>query len=393
MFMKLEYFILGVLLFLVSCSKMNDLHQEYLDQGEIIYPGKADSVQLISGNQRVLLKWQTNADPKLRECLIYWNNRADSLVVSLEKGVYKWEAIIEDLEEGDYLFELINYDAEGNNSIVSEQSGYVYGEKYRNRLQNRLVSISIDQDGSELGALNFHWQMVGVDDGVILNYINGNDEAVTVSIPADVEHTIITDWKPKSVFSYSTLYMPEEDALDTFAANPVSVEFPSAPAWSAYNSIAQTIPGTIDGVYFDVGGNGAGYYDSTSGNSGDAVIRDEEDVDVGNAVSGWPYIIGWIANGEWLNYTVDVLETATYEVDLAYVNNGGNVGGAFVVSFDGMDKELRLWGPKTSGGSRDVEITETGQTIELQEGRYTMKVTMDNPGMNLSAFIFKKVTE
>ena len=48
------YIICTILFFIFtqSCSKMNDLHQKYLDEGEIIYGAKVDSVGMNSGKER-----------------------------------------------------------------------------------------------------------------------------------------------------------------------------------------------------------------------------------------------------------------------------------------------------------------------------------------------------
>jgi len=47
-------FLLVLLLILVSsCSKMNDMHQMYLDEGEILYAAKLDSVASNPGKDRI----------------------------------------------------------------------------------------------------------------------------------------------------------------------------------------------------------------------------------------------------------------------------------------------------------------------------------------------------
>jgi hypothetical protein len=64
------------------------------------------------------------------------------------------------------------------------------------------------------------------------------------------------------------------------------------------------IPGKIQAQYFDVGGQGITYYDTTPGNSGGS-LRTREDVDIVAITDGSAnYAIDNIQTGEWLLYTI-----------------------------------------------------------------------------------------
>ena len=63
------------------------------------------------------------------------------------------------------------------------------------------------------------------------------------------------------------------------------------------------MPGTVQAANFDNGGEGVAYHDTTPGNTGGAYRA--TDVDIEPASDGG-YDVGWIAAGEWLNYTVNV---------------------------------------------------------------------------------------
>ena len=67
----------------------------------------------------------------------------------------------------------------------------------------------------------------------------------------------------------------------------------------------------IEAENYDVGGEGVGYHDTTPGNQGGAYRA--EDVDV-RASSGGGFVVGWIAAGEWLAYTVDVPVAGVYTI-------------------------------------------------------------------------------
>ena len=66
---------------------------------------------------------------------------------------------------------------------------------------------------------------------------------------------------------------------------------------SPFSGVALAIPGWVQAEDFDNGGQGVGYSDGTSGNSG-GVYR-ATDVDIGTTSSGG-YAVGWTVAGEWL---------------------------------------------------------------------------------------------
>src|SRR5205085_5892377 len=70
----------------------------------------------------------------------------------------------------------------------------------------------------------------------------------------------------------------------------------------AYSGTPVALPGTIQAENFDKGASGTSFKDTTTGNSGGAYRTTDVDIE---ATSGG-YDIGWIAAGEWLNYTVSV---------------------------------------------------------------------------------------
>ncbi len=96
------------------------------------------------------------------------------------------------------------------------------------------------------------------------------------------------------------------------------------------------IPGTIDCVDFDFGGNGVAYsdqnferthWDAPAWNIGGKYRNDGVDIEESNDADGAFYSIGWIEDGEWLAYTVEVQTTGTYDLKMriAAPQAGGQV--------------------------------------------------------------------
>jgi PKD repeat protein len=80
------------------------------------------------------------------------------------------------------------------------------------------------------------------------------------------------------------------------------------------------VPGRIQAEDYNEGGEGVAYHDTTPGNIG-GVYRNE-DVDIERIDTGDPTPnVGWIRVGEWLEYTVNVSGSATYDVTYRVSSN------------------------------------------------------------------------
>jgi len=157
---------------------------------------------------------------------------------------------------------------------------------------------------------------------------------------------------------------------------------------SPYDGTAQSVPGTIQAQKFDQGGEGVAYHDTTDANLGGA-FRTGEAVDIATTddASG-EYNIGYIDDGEWLEYTVDVTP-GTYTLEARVASNRGD--GQFSVSLDG-----------TSLGT--VEVPDTGgwqtwQTVSLGSvdlevsGSAVLRVEVETNGFNLNWLSFRLTDE
>ena len=218
--MKNNYNYLWIVLisFLVSCSDMNDLHQPYLDQGEHLYAAKVDAVVVRPGNERIQLDLFYTAQ-RIKECVIYWNVRQNSLVKELPaSGVNGVPVLLEDMPEGTYSFEIVTKDLYGNESLVVEASGKSYGNSYKSGLINARYS-SITKSGEQT---IITWRNVEFATEIEFTYETATEGEKTIMIPVTIDgKTILTDNKPGGAFHYVTWYRPTEYAIDDFICNNV----------------------------------------------------------------------------------------------------------------------------------------------------------------------------
>ena len=147
---------------------------------------------------------------------------------------------------------------------------------------------------------------------------------------------------------------------------------PGSGSAGAFGGSARTLPGGIQTEDFDNGGNGAGYYDHTSGNSGGAYRS--TDVDIANTPGGG-YAVGWIAAGEWLRYTVNVSSSGQYSVAMRVASAGP--GGSFHLEFNGEDKSGAIQVPDTGGWSNYQTINAS---VSLDAGVQALRIVFDSNG-------------
>lgn len=135
-----------------------------------------------------------------------------------------------------------------------------------------------------------------------------------------------------------------------------------------FHGAPAAIPGTIQAEDFDTGGEAVAYQDADAGNNG-GQYRPLEDVDIENCSdAGGGYNVGWMASGEWLEYTVDVATAGEYRIDVRVASN--TTGGNFHIEFDGEDKTGAINVPVTGGWQNWITVSVTAR---LSAGVRTMR--------------------
>jgi xylan 1,4-beta-xylosidase len=128
------------------------------------------------------------------------------------------------------------------------------------------------------------------------------------------------------------------------------------------------IPGVIQAVHYNTGGEGVGYHDATPGNSGGGYIR-KDDVDIRDSSEGGEAITANVA-GEWLDFNVNVQSTDTYNAGIRYATTLD--GSQVRVWFDGVDATGPVTLPNTKGA--DAWRTHFFEGLNLTAGNHTVRV-------------------
>ncbi|MBO9618156.1 MAG: DUF5013 domain-containing protein [Niabella sp.] len=237
------------LVLIVSCSRMDAFRDQYMKNGAIIYAGRMDSVNILSGRNKVAVTGLFTSDPNIVKYRVFWNGRQDSVEVPVTRTarVDTARVIIPSLTEGTQSFEIRTYDKLGNVSVPVYVSGNVYGDLYQSSLVNRgIADASMQKDGSAL----ITWADVNASMGIQnmeIKYPDKNNVQHDTIIVSQLtkQTTSLPNFNLGSSFSYKTAYLPNPTAIDTFYA-PFEMHSVKADVTSLYlTNVGPDFKGTL----------------------------------------------------------------------------------------------------------------------------------------------------
>lgn len=142
-----------------------------------------------------------------------------------------------------------------------------------------------------------------------------------------------------------------------------------------------SIPGIIEAENFDNGGEGIAYHDSDSKNDGDG-YRINEAVDIFDATG--KYLVFNASPGEWYEYTVDVKQERTYNVNIDVATP--TEGGKFILKIGNVESDTIF---VTSSGSW-VNTTTVKTSIKPRAGIQVMRLSiLGYPAFNIDNMKFE----
>lgn len=149
-----------------------------------------------------------------------------------------------------------------------------------------------------------------------------------------------------------------------------------------YRNQSHVIPGVIQFEDFDRGGNGVAYYDDSPGSETGVEYRNDVDVDMELSTDeNGGYNIGYMTAGEWLEYSINVMQAGNYRVKLRVACNADNR--RLMLSSNGTS--LAIFSiPNTRGWQEWQDISAD---IHLGSGKQILRFTMGSEDyVNLNYF-------
>ncbi len=157
---------------------------------------------------------------------------------------------------------------------------------------------------------------------------------------------------------------------------------------------AWNVPGKIEAENFDVPGYGEGndsYYDNDTENHGESDYRKEDapSVDL-YAKSEDRIVVGYIQEGEWLEYTMNVAKDGDYTVFASVASDGGS---SFKLSVDGEDvvKEMTVPAAEKKGEGEEQnfdDYRDVSANVNLKAGEHILRFTATADWMDIDYFQF-----
>lgn len=223
--------IISSLFLMTSCVKMEEVHQEYMDGGEIIYRAKPMEVVGYSGLNRAKLTWKLICPSQVVRCEIMENGTLLSELPVEYQDTVRMECVLQDLEEKTHTFDVVSWDSEGNSSIKSEVIVEVYGSKYQSTLRTNTSLASVwrlaDDEHTALVTLSERTSTKIV--GTRLYYENTSGEEQSVLVDAATTVVTLNDVSSNSYFNLQDLYQPAENCIDSFGAPVEECAFTDIP--------------------------------------------------------------------------------------------------------------------------------------------------------------------
>jgi len=150
---------------------------------------------------------------------------------------------------------------------------------------------------------------------------------------------------------------------------------PPAVVSQPYTGTAIALPGAFAAVNFDLGGEGLAYHDTSAGNSGGAYRVSDVDIEP-SSLGGND--VGWIENGEWLAYSVNVAADGDYTIQVQVASP--TAGAALHARFGSLDTA-----PVTVPTTGDWQSwTTVTLNATLVHGPQIMKLVFDVSGFNVA---------
>ena len=237
---------------------------------------------------------------------------------------------------------------------------------------NQVFSNYVEDPITEAPTIVIDWnnRLTNSTDIIVERSLNGSSDFVEIaSLPASTTTYTDLDVEEGKTYTYR-MYTTRMDGT-LLHGYPTRTSI-SATSQSPYNASPLVIPGVIEVEEYDNGGEGLAYHDNDPVNqSGN--FRPGEGVDVG--AFGGGHILGYVENGEWIEYTVNVTQSGAYSLTAEVASEIAN--GEYSLTFTGNNQSITFNTPSTGGWVAFTEISANGM-IELAAGEQIMRLDIKN---------------
>ena len=211
-----------------SCDDMNSIHEDYL-QGEQVYAGKLDTLEVRPGYYRAQLEGQTQFLGNSNQIIIEYEDQVNVYDINeqnINNGIYSM--ILPDLEEKSYEFTVTTQDDIGNLSISQVVAGSAVGDVFLSDQDPReIIDFTFENDGTYA---NFFGN--AQSENVIfttINYENEFDEITIDTLFFEQNRKKLILFKPNGNLTTTSVVQSGLNGIDSIALAPMSYSMPDLP--------------------------------------------------------------------------------------------------------------------------------------------------------------------
>ena len=254
---------------------------------------------------------------------------------------------------------------------------------YHEDSPNQITSTFSPDPATDAPRIIVEWNNRATGNGeIILERAEGGTSTFTqiATLPADATNYTDLDVEGGKTYTYR-MYTTRSDGT-LLHGYPTRIKV-LATIQSPFNSSIISIPGEVEMEEYDNGGEGLAYHDNEPANIPGG-FRLDEGVDIGALGTG--FILEYVVEGEWIEYTVNVNQAGTYSVTARIASNEAN--GTFDITSDKNEKSTSFTVPRTGSWYAFQEISATNE-IELEAGEQILRLDItNNNAFNLDKLTF-----
>ncbi len=154
-----------------------------------------------------------------------------------------------------------------------------------------------------------------------------------------------------------------------------------------FNGDPFLIPGKIELEEYDYGKAGVTYYDVDAANQGMYQLRGSDGVDI--SFDGTNASIGWVSEGEWLKYSVNVNKPGRYVVDFNIASAQST--GSLMIKLDNKDIFNTPVKVPSTGSWTAWDMFTSDTTTIISSGEYTLQFLITGAAFNIDNMEFRLV--
>lgn len=199
-----------------GCTDTFEVHEEYIEGGEIVYTSKINNLVALSGNKRIRIVGTITNAFSVNEILVTWNNNQDSKTFPYTKSEAATDILeldIENLEEQSYEFQVSSKNSGGSSSVASTVFGNVLGDAFQSSLVARKVNSVSYNMTTQTGYANLQLP-TNLTRSSEIKYTTLDGDELSVESSKDISEIALAQIDLTQNFEYRTFYaLSPEDLL------------------------------------------------------------------------------------------------------------------------------------------------------------------------------------